>query len=78
MHIEIRCTPATEILALQHLRDEARTNYFAHIDPGGLTPAQKQAWAYEHFALQLILQAAQLRLDAEAEMQLLLRNACAA
>lgn len=78
MHIEIRCTPSNNISALQHQRDEARSNYFAHVDPGGLTPPQKQAWDYDHFALQLILQAAQLRLDAEAEMQALLQNECAA
>ncbi|HEY4355996.1 MAG TPA: hypothetical protein VGN16_09635 [Acidobacteriaceae bacterium] len=58
---------------LRSMRDEARHKYFLHADPGGLTVAEKKAWDFEHFALQLILQAAQVRLAAEEEMVALLK-----
>lgn len=63
---------AHALLSLEAARDAARTNYFQHSDPGGLLPAQKKAWNLEHFALQLLVQAAQIRLDAEVKMHELL------
>lgn len=62
--------PATarSLLELEQSRDDARGHYFAHSDPGGLTPATKHAFELDHFALQLILAAAQKRLDAGFEM----------
>lgn len=78
MVIEIRSSPSRNLLALEHQRDDARENYFAHIDPGGLTPAEKRAWEYDQFALQLLLGAAQMRLDAEEKLQLLLKSEVAA
>lgn len=60
------------VTQLRSMRDDARKSYFEHADPGGLTPPEKKAWDFEHFALQLILQAAQVRLEAEEEMTRLL------
>jgi hypothetical protein len=50
-------------------RDKARARYFAHVDPGGLTASEQNAFAYEHLALELLLKAAQCRLDTEIELQ---------
>lgn len=60
------------ITYLTDVRDDARTRYFTHVDPGGLTPAEKRAWDFENFAYLLLLQAAQIKLDAEIELQRLL------
>lgn len=57
---------------------EKRECYFAHNDPGGLSDAQKKAWDFEHFALQLLLQAAQTRLAGEEELAQLLNTEDAA
>lgn len=61
------------ITFLETERDERRERYFSHTNPGGLTPPHQKAWEFEHFALQLLLEAAQMRLDAETEMDRLLR-----
>lgn len=53
-------------------RDRARQSFFAHSNPGNLTPAGSRAWQIEHNALRDLLRAAQIRLDAETEMQQLL------
>jgi hypothetical protein len=57
---------------LTRCRDDTRAAYFAHTDPGGLTPAQKEAWQLENMGLLLLLHAAQKRLDAEFEILCLL------
>lgn len=53
-------------------RDGARQQFFAHRDPGNLTPAQKRAFQYRNMALLLFLNAAQIELEAEQDMQALL------
>ena len=58
--------------ALTKARDRARENFFTHINPGNLTPAQLQAWELENTAFRDLLVAAQIRLDAEIEMHDLL------
>jgi hypothetical protein len=58
--------------ALTSERDLARQKFFAHHNPGNLTPAQFKAWELEHHALKELLEAAQIRLDAEVEMHDLL------
>ena len=63
---------APHITFLLKRRDSARDAYFSHIDPGGLTPAQKEAWKLENMALLLLLHAAQMRLEAEYELACLL------
>lgn len=51
---------------------EAQDAFFAHRDPGNLTPAQKQAFQYRDMAHLLLFKAAQMELDAETELQALL------
>lgn len=64
--------------ANQHLtdlieaRDSARAQFFAHRDPGNLTPSQKSAFKYRNMALLLLLKAAQLELDAELQLHALM------
>jgi hypothetical protein len=60
------------VTALENMRNEARQNYFSHCYPGGFTAAEMEAWSLEHSALLLRLQAAQIRLTAELELQTLL------
>jgi hypothetical protein len=62
------------IEALTAQRNAARDRFFAHDDPGGLTPAFLSAWQIEHDALAELLRAAQIRLDAEIEIQRLLES----
>lgn len=64
-----------QLATLRKHRNEAARNYFRHLDPGGMTPAEKVAWQIENMALALLVQAAELRLEREREMQKLLRNA---
>lgn len=66
-------TPTSDIETLTRLRDEARANYFNHSDPGGLTDAEELAWRWDHFALQLIMTAAQKRLDAEIALRAMIK-----
>ena len=61
------------LLALESERDQARNYYFAHIQPDSMNNAQLKAWKYEHFALQLIMAAAQVRLDGESETRALIK-----
>lgn len=70
--VKIITEQTKDILLLSARRDEAREHYFAHRDPGGLTPAAKEAFNLEHFAYQLFLAAAQTRLDAAVELHGLL------
>lgn len=60
---------------LNHLtftRDEARDQYFAFHNPGNLTPAQKHAFQFREMAYLLLLNAAQMELDAEMKLRALL------
>lgn len=50
----------------------AQQEFFAHRDPGNLTPAQKQAFQYRDMAHLLLFKAAQMELDAEVELRALL------
>lgn len=78
MLISIDNMPSTSLIELKVQHADARANYFAHTDLGGLTPAQQKAWNFEHFALQLLLQSAHVRLAAEEEMQALMQAEAAA
>lgn len=49
-------------------RDGARERFFAHRDPGNLTPPQKTAFKYRNMAMLLWLKAAQIELEAELEL----------
>lgn len=53
-------------------RDTAREQFFAHRDPGNLTPSQKTAFQFRNMALLLLLKAAQIELEAELEMHALM------
>lgn len=53
-------------------RDHARAAFFAHGDPGNLTPAQRLAFQYRNMALLLLLKAAQIELDAELHLHALI------
>jgi len=64
--------PGPDIIELTKARNFARDAYFAHHDPGNLTPAQKHAYQYRNMALLLLLHAAQAELDAEVDMRALL------
>lgn len=75
MLISIPDESTKQLAALKNRRNAAARNYFRHADPGGLTPAEKQAWQIENLALAMLVQAAELRLRDEREMQRLLRNA---
>lgn len=68
-------TDVPEILRLTDARDRAASDYFSHLDPGGLRPADKQAWCLEDQALLLLLRAAQIRLNGEITLQRLLAKA---
>lgn len=57
-------------------RDQRAAEFAAHIDPGGLTPSEKYAFELDDHALQLRLQAAQIRLEAEEELLRLLQHEC--
>lgn len=61
-----------KLLRLTGARNKARWEYFNYSDPGNLTPPQKRAFKYRSMALLLQLEAAQIELDAEAEIQELL------
>lgn len=58
----------SQLRALEERRDRAKAIYFAHRDPGGLSPSLKDAWGMEHVALYLMLKAAQTRFIAELEL----------
>jgi hypothetical protein len=62
----------TKLFRLRQRRDEARDHFFLHRNPGNLTPAENTAFAMEAEAYELLLRAAQIRLDAEEELQRLL------
>lgn len=53
-------------------RDGARATFFAHRNPGNLTPPQKLAFKARNMALLLLLEAAQIELDAELQMHALM------
>lgn len=72
MLISLPNNETNDISELETARNEARRLYFAYRDLGGLKPAQKKAYELERFALQLWLEAAEIRLQAESEMQRLL------
>lgn len=58
-------------------RDTARHNFFMHRNAGNLTPSQRIAWHYRDMALLLFFKAAQLELEAETEIQVLLATEAA-
>lgn len=72
MVITVPDQPSKKLSALRQQAQEAFGKYFKHSDPGGMTPNEKLAWRHEHFALQLLMEAAHLRLHAEEEMLALL------
>ena len=64
---------ADDIQTLFAHRDAAKAQFFAHCDPGNLTPSQKTAYQFRDMALLLLLKAAQIELDAELELRDLIR-----
>lgn len=64
--------PSLHITALITARNDARLTFFAHRDPGDLTPAEKRAFKYRNMAFLLLLKAAQMELEAETEMEALI------
>lgn len=61
-----------KIEKLNAQRRGTQAQYFAHRDPGNLTPTEKQAFQYRDMAYLLLFKAAQIELDAETELQALL------
>lgn len=51
--------------------DAARRQFFAHRDPGGLTPAQQRSFQYTNMALLLLFKAAQIEVEAELQFHAL-------
>jgi len=58
--------------------DAARKRYFAHIHPGNLTDIELHSWEHEEEGLFMLMQAAQMRVDAEEKVQKLLAEAARA
>jgi hypothetical protein len=65
---------ARSLEALQAEVAARRRTFFSHCNEGNLTPAFLYAWELEHCALRDLLEAAQVRLAAETEMQALLAD----
>lgn len=62
----------SKIVLLEAARNHAWVFYAEDCSPGGLTAIGERAWNMEHFARQLLFEAAQLRLDEEIQLHTLL------
>lgn len=72
--------PEADTLKIDRLQTQLRTaqgHFFGNRDPGNLTPAAKQAFQYRDMAYLLLLKAAQMELEAEVELQVLLKTEAA-
>lgn len=63
--------PDPNLSDLMDACDAARQQFFAHRDPGGLTPAQKRSFQYTNMALLLLFKAAQIEVEAELQFHAL-------
>lgn len=72
LYIACMADDTLNISILMDRRDTARDRFFAHRDPGNLTPPQRLAFKYTNMAFLLLFKAAQTELEAEIEMLALL------